>query len=102
MAREKVAAAAEGRVWTGRQAYPLGLIDHVGGLEEAFDQAKRLAGIAAHEPVLVERYPRPRRWWMALWRRSGPETQSGSLRPWLDFVTTERIWAVMPFQIRFF
>lgn len=104
LAREKVAAAAEGRVWTGRQAERLGLVDGLGGLEEAFDRAKAAVGIEPQEPIFVERYPRPGRWWMGAWRRTSPGSQLGleGLRPWLRFLAGERVWAVMPFRIRFF
>ncbi len=36
---------ARGRVWTGRQAKELGLVDKIGNLDEAIDQAAKLAGI---------------------------------------------------------
>ncbi|HEY1560947.1 MAG TPA: signal peptide peptidase SppA [Caulobacteraceae bacterium] len=41
----RVAEIARGRVWTGVQAKKLGLIDEVGGFEQAVDRAKALAGI---------------------------------------------------------
>jgi protease-4 len=37
LSQEAVAVAAEGRVWTGRQAHGLGLVDQLGGLERALD-----------------------------------------------------------------
>ena len=40
-----VRAAAEGKVFTGRQALELGLVDEIGGLAEAFSVAKELAGL---------------------------------------------------------
>ncbi len=45
---------AQGRVWTGRQAQELGLVDHLGGLPEAIAAAARLAGIDAYREVAVE------------------------------------------------
>ena len=36
---------AKGRVWTGRQALDLGLVDKLGGLEEAITLAKEEAGL---------------------------------------------------------
>lgn len=35
----------DGRVFTGRRAQELGLVDHLGGIEEAFLLTKRLAGL---------------------------------------------------------
>jgi protease-4 len=101
LSRDAVAAAAEGRVWTGRQAEHLGLIDEVGGLEEALDRAKAACGIAPDELVFVERYPQPVRWWRGVWRRPSA-AEVGGLGSWVQFLTAERIWAVMPFRIRFF
>jgi protease-4 len=42
---ERVRQIAGGRVWTGAQARDLGLVDQLGGLTEAIDKAKALAGI---------------------------------------------------------
>ncbi len=36
---------AKGRVWTGAQAYSLGLVDQLGGFYDAVERAKALAGI---------------------------------------------------------
>ena len=97
-----VAAAAQGRVWTGRQAQALGLVDQIGGLERALDEAKVLAGFAAHEQVSVERYPRPRRLWGLPLNLRAPRARLAGLFPWLEFLDRERVWAVLPFRIRFF
>lgn len=51
---------AQGRVWTGRQALDHGLVDALGGLDRAVEEAKTLAGIAADEEVELVIYP-PRR-----------------------------------------
>jgi protease-4 len=42
---------ADGRIYTGRQALDLGLVDTLGGLEDAVDRASDLAGI--HDPEVV-------------------------------------------------
>ncbi len=42
---ERVREIAKGRVWTGAQAKTLGLVDEVGGLYQAVEKAKALAGI---------------------------------------------------------
>jgi protease-4 len=42
---ERVREIARGRVWTGAQAKQLGLVDELGGIEEAVDKAKSLAGV---------------------------------------------------------
>jgi protease-4 len=42
---ERVREIARGRVWTGAQAKQLGLVDELGGIEEAVEKAKSLAGV---------------------------------------------------------
>jgi protease-4 len=45
LATESVEAAAAGRVWIGSEAERLGLVDRLGGLEEAIGSAAELAGL---------------------------------------------------------
>ena len=97
-----VAAAAEGRVWTGRQAHALGLVDQLGGLEQALDEAKVLIGRAPGELVAVERYPKPKRPWRLSLQLNPPFTQWTAGLPWLHFLSGEHVWAVLPFHFRFF
>ena len=60
MTRDAVHAVAQGRVWTGRQAKDLGLVDELGGLARAVTVAKERAGIGADVEVTLVSYPRPR------------------------------------------
>ncbi|MEE8130858.1 MAG: signal peptide peptidase SppA [Vicinamibacterales bacterium] len=60
MTRDAVHAVAQGRVWTGRQAKDLGLVDELGGLARAVTLAKERAGIGADVEVTLVPYPRPR------------------------------------------
>ncbi len=55
-----VESLAEGRVYTGRQALEAGLVDRLGTLDDAIDEAKKLAGIEADEPVERMLLPEPR------------------------------------------
>lgn len=57
---EKIDAIAQGRVWTGRQARDLGLVDELGGLWDAIAVAKQRAKIDAGRHVELDVYP-PRR-----------------------------------------
>src|SRR5690606_36830402 len=57
---ERVDEIAQGRVWTGRQARDLGLVDELGGRRRAIDIAKQRARIDANRQVELEIYP-PRR-----------------------------------------
>ena len=51
LTRAQVVRLADGRVYTGRQALDNGLIDKLGGLEEAIDAAASLSGLGDDAPV---------------------------------------------------
>ncbi|HEX28595.1 TPA: signal peptide peptidase SppA [Candidatus Poribacteria bacterium] len=53
----EVDKVARGRVWTGRQAKERGLVDELGGLDEAISKAKELAGIREGERVKLIKMP---------------------------------------------
>lgn len=53
MERTEVIRLADGRIYTGRQAQALGLIDELGNLDDAIDGAKELAGLT---DALIVRY----------------------------------------------
>jgi len=48
---------AQGRVWTGEQAFERGLIDELGGLREAVTRAKQSLGLDADADVALVPYP---------------------------------------------
>jgi len=52
---DEIEPYAQGRVWTGRQAYSFGLIDTLGGLQTAIELAARKAGVADDFSVTI--YP---------------------------------------------
>ena len=54
---EKIDAIGQGRVWTGRQAKQLGLVDELGGLERALALAKQRVGIPQDAGVELVVYP---------------------------------------------
>ena len=55
--KEQVRRIAGGRVYTGRRALEIGLVDRLGGLDEAISAAATLAGLDADD-VTVGQYPR--------------------------------------------
>jgi len=57
MSKRKINAVAEGRVWTGSEALAGGLIDDLGGLGDALQKAKDLAGGVEGEPVRLWELP---------------------------------------------
>jgi protease IV len=52
---EQIKPIAQGHVWTGARAKELGLVDEIGGLDAAIDEARKLAAVAPD--VDVEVYP---------------------------------------------
>ncbi|MEO1301273.1 MAG: S49 family peptidase, partial [Bacteroidota bacterium] len=62
---EAIAAVAGGRVWPGVLAQAHGLVDQLGGLEEAIAQAASLAGIT--DNYTVSYWPKPETWLGELW-----------------------------------
>ena len=58
--RDSIHEVAQGRVWTGRQAKALGLIDELGGLSAAVALAKEQAGLEVEDEVDLVIYPKPR------------------------------------------
>lgn len=51
MSRDEVHAVAQGRVWTGQDAIGKGLVDELGGLEDAINHAAELAGVESYRTV---------------------------------------------------
>ncbi|MEM9823892.1 MAG: signal peptide peptidase SppA [Bacteroidota bacterium] len=54
MTRDEVHAIAQGRVWTGKKALELGLVDAIGGIDEAIASAASLADLDQYR---VTEYP---------------------------------------------
>jgi protease-4 len=59
MPHDKLVKLAGGRVYTGRQALANGLVDELGTLHDAIQEAKQLAGIDKDTKVTIERLPEP-------------------------------------------
>ena len=70
MPREAVDAIGRGRVFTGEQAKDRGLVDTVGGFDEALAAARELAGLRPDAPVELTFYPKARSVWQRLLERS--------------------------------
>jgi protease-4 len=63
---ERIDAVAQGRVWTGKQAKQIGLVDELGGLQRALALAKQRAKIDANAEVELMVYPPKRSFYEAL------------------------------------
>ncbi|MFI7639537.1 signal peptide peptidase SppA [Nonomuraea sp. NPDC049400] len=68
LTRERAHELARGRVWTGADAHAGGLVDELGGLEDALALARKRTGLADDAPVRT--YPRLN----PLERLRGPES----------------------------
>jgi protease-4 len=55
MDKEKVREISDGRIFTGRQAISLGLIDELGNLSDAVNYAAQMAGIKGKPRIVEER-----------------------------------------------
>lgn len=55
---EETRALAKGRVWTGADAYRLGLVDTLGGLQTVIAMVKKDLGIPQEQKIRLQTYPR--------------------------------------------
>jgi len=105
LTKDRVNEIGQGRVWTGRQAQALGLVDALGGLTEAIEEAKRLAGIPAAESVRLDVRPRRSSWWGSLFGASRDVRALGldpAVRKALDsleIMQRELFLAIMPLTV---
>lgn len=103
---EEVERLGRGRVWTGRQARELKLVDELGGLFQAMEAARELAGISPETELRLVVWPARRSLWdLILGRKtelarapSIPELLSGA-RKMLEVYSRARVWALMPFWV---
>ena len=111
---EQVEAVAKGRVWSGEAAMAHGLVDRMGGIREAIEDARRRAGIPEKSQVEIIQY-QTKNWpldlgtgnWLGAlstqisYRRSGPELPESVRRLTetlvvMDILRKERVWMISP------
>ena len=73
MDRAEVEALAQGKVYAGEKAREIGLVDELGGLDQAIEAAALKAGISDYS---VNTLVPPRSWWNRLLLQIGAETSS--------------------------
>lgn len=56
----EVDAVAQGRVWTGEQAFERGLVDRIGGLHEAVRELNRLRDVDEEADAYLVAFPQPK------------------------------------------
>jgi protease-4 len=59
MPLDKLRELAGGRIYSGRQAKEIGLVDELGTMHDAINEAKKLAGLTKDEEVRLEILPEP-------------------------------------------
>ena len=105
LSREEVDQVGKGRVWTGKQAKEIGLVDELGGLNKALELSKELAGIPAGEDVKLVVWPKRTTLLGTLSGRmdiKALQPSSSDLPGLLNVLRTlqkENPWAVMPFWL---
>lgn len=86
---DEIHAVAQGRVWTGAQALEVGLVDKLGGLEDAVDVAKERAKIGKEQEVALVILPERKGVFQTLMERQEEGVESRLLprdvRASLDF-----------------
>lgn len=78
--RARVEPLADGRIFSGRQALALGLVDELGDLPDAIDRAGKLVGIPGRPKVVQERRRRFSLWDL-LTESLGPILPAGRVMP---------------------
>ena len=95
---------AGGRVWTGKEALQVGLVDELGGFREALRRAGELGGIDREAPGALVKIPAP---------RGGRPAPGNPVEDALDLVgdlvgemgevlsgmRADRVWALAPYEI---
>jgi protease-4 len=107
---DEVHAVAQGRVWSGRDAKDLGLVDELGGLKRAIEIAKERAGFASDARVELHIFPRKKPFFQYLLSNlatsAGPRPglldprEIAARSPLLRLAAEGAPLALMPFQIR--
>src|SRR5215831_13682826 len=109
---DAVDSVAQGRVWSGSRATQLGLVDRLGGLEDAIEMARHRAGIPKDADLIIERFPESEspffpRFFGDLFSDDDTDDASAlmsSLSPLrqlsaIGFASRGSIWAMMPYAI---
>ena len=87
---QDVQRLADGRVYTGRQAYELKMVDHLGGLQDAIDLLATQAGIEGAPQIVREEEKMPFLDWLlqSSFKKNLTETLSPYSYPSLQFLWT--------------
>ena len=97
---EKIDAVGQGRVWTGRQAKQIGLVDELGGLDRAVSIAKQKAKIPQDQDVELVIYPPKKSFYDIVRNPFGSSDRSATLASLLGFSNPRVLQALAaPLQV---
>ncbi len=107
---EELEPLAQGRVWLGVQAKGNGLVDELGGLDQALELIRKKAKLAADDKLTLVMYPPRRNVFDVLFRESNETVlELGVARRWAERIGISwdqlQLWsqggmlAVMPFDL---
>ena len=91
---EKIDAVGQGRVWTGRQAKQIGLVDELGGLDRAVSIAKQRAKIPLDQDVELVVYPPKKSFYDIFKNPFGPSDRAATLASLLGFTNPRVLQAL--------
>ena len=103
MTKEAVDQISKGRIWTGKQAKEIGLVDELGGLSLALSIARKKAGLARRKVQLI-RLPQQGAWeqWLEAFHtvRLSRSPTNWKLPTLAEAIIEHRIFLVMPYNVQ--
>ena len=103
MRKEAVDQIAKGRIWTGKQAKEIGLVDELGGLNLALSIARKRAGLARRKVQLI-RLPQQGTWeqWLAAFHtvRLSRSPMDWKFHTLAEAIIENRTFLVMPYNVQ--
>ena len=103
MTREAVDEIGKGRIWTGRQAKEIGLIDELGGINLALSIARKKAGLSRKKVQLI-RLPQQGVWeqWLEAFHtvRLIRSPESWKFPALAEAITEHRTFLLMPYTVQ--
>ena len=94
MTQEAIKMIGEGRVWLGKDAVEIGLVDELGNIDSAIQKAAELAGLGSYSMVYYPEKKDPMEEMLKMFDKSTPEERlMVKIR---DFASKPRIMALMP------
>ncbi|MDR1764089.1 MAG: signal peptide peptidase SppA [Dysgonamonadaceae bacterium] len=76
----EIDSIGQGRVWTGNQALEIGLVDRIGGIDAAVEEAASLAGLTDYS---LKKYPAKKEFFVSLMEKSTEDIENVFLKLFL-------------------